>query len=231
MTTMQQLAPSQASAEVPINENFETISWAGMYGKRHLPSPGLTWGYYGGVWGGVTVADNTLTLTNAATNYIVVLRATGAISVATTTANWNNSALYGRVYRIVTASGQVTSVEDHRCGPFGIFAEQRAVFVALTYSATINLDCLYAQRVKSAELTMTGNATLANPTNMVDGLQIVIPIKQDATGSRLLTYGIKWKFPGGAPALSTAANARDVLSGVYDLGTDTILGRLDKAFA
>ena len=85
--TMQVLASAQASAQVPINENFETIDHQSVYGKRHPVTTGLTWGYYGGRWGGLSVADGTLTLTNAATNYNVVLRSTGVPSVSTAATN------------------------------------------------------------------------------------------------------------------------------------------------
>jgi hypothetical protein len=62
-------------------------------------------------------------------------------------------------------------------------------------------------------VTLTGNATLANPTNLVAGQCGQIFVTQDSTGSRTLTYGSNWKFPGGnAPTLTTTAGATDVLS-------------------
>jgi hypothetical protein len=117
---MQTLSASQVSPETPLNENFETLEHQAVYGKRQPATTGLTWGYYGGRWGGVSVADGTLTLTNAASNYLVVLRSTGAISTSTATTNWNNTAEYARVYKITTAGSVVTAVEDHRAGPFGV---------------------------------------------------------------------------------------------------------------
>ena len=117
---MQTLSSSQTSPEVPINENFETLDHQSVYGKRHPVTTGLTWGYWGGRWGGFSIADGTLTLTNAATNYVVVLRSTGAISVSTSATNWNNSTLYVRVYQITTSGGAVTAVQDHRAGPGGV---------------------------------------------------------------------------------------------------------------
>ena len=80
---MQQLSSSQVSPEVPINENFESLDHQAVYGKAHATTSGLTWGYYGGRWGGTAITAATLTLTNAATNYIVVDRSTGTISVST----------------------------------------------------------------------------------------------------------------------------------------------------
>jgi hypothetical protein len=66
-------------------------------------------------------------------------------------------------------------------------------------------------------VTLGGNRTLANPTNLATGGTYVWVIRQDATGSRTLSYGSLFKFPGGtAPTLTTTASAVDVLSAVYD---------------
>lgn len=112
--------PPPATAEVIVNDNFAALLALFTYSKRAPVTSGLTWGYYGGMWNGNTIADGTLTLTNAATNYIVAHRSTGALSVATTTTNWNDSATYARVYALVVAGSVVTSVQDHRIGPLGV---------------------------------------------------------------------------------------------------------------
>jgi len=117
---LQQIStPPSATAEVQVNENFETMSHMSVYGKRQSVTSGLTWGYYGGLWGGITVADGTVTLTNAATNYLVVARGTGAVSVSTAATNWNDGSGYARLYRLTTAGSVVTAAEDHRAGPVG----------------------------------------------------------------------------------------------------------------
>jgi hypothetical protein len=64
---MQQLAPRQDDAEVPINENFETLQWASIFGKRHPGTSGLVWAYYGGVWGGSAIADGDIETTWSST--------------------------------------------------------------------------------------------------------------------------------------------------------------------
>jgi hypothetical protein len=66
-------------------------------------------------------------------------------------------------------------------------------------------------------VTLGGNRTLDNPSNLTAGFTYVWNINQDGTGNRTLAYGSVWKFPGGvAPVLSTGANAEDTLSCVYD---------------
>ncbi len=117
---MKQLTnPPQSAAPTIVNENFDTLDWAAVYGKRPDGTNGLTWGYYGGRWGGFAVADGTLSLTNG-TNYITVARATGVISVSTSITNWNTPASHMRVYLITVASGAITAVEDHRAGAGGV---------------------------------------------------------------------------------------------------------------
>lgn len=119
---LQQLSASQVNPEVIINENFEVLDHVGVFGKEHATSTGLTWGYNGGRWGGTAITAGSVTLTNAATNYVVMLRSSGAVSVSTATTNWNNTALYARLYKLTTAGSVVTATEDHRAGPFGPFA-------------------------------------------------------------------------------------------------------------
>jgi hypothetical protein len=94
---------------------------------------------------------------------------------------------------------------------------------ALTDGATITPDF---SANNGFSVTLGGNRTLANPTNIVAGQSGVILITQDATGSRTLSYGSYWKFPGGtAPTLTTTANAVDALA--YFVGSST---QIDTVF-
>lgn len=88
-------------------------------------------------------------------------------------------------------------------------AAQRGGVSALTDGATITPDFGVANNFS---VTLGGNRTLANPTNLTAGQSGVIVITQDGTGSRTLAYGSYFKFPTGtAPTLTTTANAVDVL--------------------
>lgn len=81
-------------------------------------------------------------------------------------------------------------------------------FGTITDGATVTLDL--AVNVNYT-WTIGGNRTLANPSNMVVGMRGTIRITQDGTGNRTLSFGSKWKKPGGSIALSTAAGAIDRL--------------------
>lgn len=120
MPNLNQISSDQISAEVIVNENFESLEHQAVYGKRHPTTSGLTWGYCGGRWGGFAITAGTVTLTGSSTNYLVVAIATGVLSTSTTTTNWNNDTDYVRVYRITTSSTVVTATEDHRAGPGGV---------------------------------------------------------------------------------------------------------------
>ena len=89
-------------------------------------------------------------------------------------------------------------------------AAQRGSVSALTDGATITPDFAVANNFS---VTLGGNRTLANPTNLTAGQSGVITITQDGTGSRTLAYGSYWKFASGtAPTLTTTASAVDVLA-------------------
>jgi hypothetical protein len=125
---LQSISESQASPEIPLNENFETLDFLSVYGKNPDTTTGLTWGYYGGRWGDFDITAGTLTLTGEGsptpTNYIVVNRSTGAISVSTAITNWNDTASYARVYKVRTNASAVLSngIDDYRAGPYGVIA-------------------------------------------------------------------------------------------------------------
>jgi hypothetical protein len=88
---------------------------------------------------------------------------------------------------------------------------------ALTDASTIAVDMSVGNNFS---VTLGGNRTLGNPTNLTAGQSGVIFITQDGTGSRTLAYSSYWDFPSQtAPTLTTTANAVDVL--VYTVRSST----------
>jgi hypothetical protein len=93
-------------------------------------------------------------------------------------------------------------------------AQQNFARQALTDGASIAWNLATQQM---ASVTLAGNRTLANPTNMVNGGKYELIITQDGTGSRTLAYGSAYLFQGGfEPVLSTGAGAKDILSCTSD---------------
>ena len=110
---MQTISSSQASAEVPINENFINVLWAELGARNPVTSTGLTWGYKGGQWivngAATTIADGTVALTASVTNYVAINQA-GTVVVTATTPN----PLHAPLYTVVTGTSAVTSYTDTR---------------------------------------------------------------------------------------------------------------------
>jgi len=85
----------------------------------------------------------------------------------------------------------------------------RANIVTLSDGANIAYDM---DDGNNATVTLGGNRTLDNPSNITVGQSGSIFIVQDGTGSRTLSFGSAFDFAGGtAPTLTTAANAVDRL--------------------
>lgn len=97
-------------------------------------------------------------------------------------------------------------------------AQQSIPVTTLTDGANISWNL---NNGNTAQVTLGGNRTLDNPTNMVNGGTYILKVTQDGTGSRTLSYGANylWANGGTAPTLSTAAGAVDILT-FYSDGTN-----------
>jgi len=103
-------------------------------------------------------------------------------------------------------------------GPYatkGEYSKQQYFdLTSLTDASSIGWDLSINQ---VAQVILTDNRALANPTNKEAGATYVLIVKQDGSGSRTLSYGSEYKFPSGtAPTLSTGANDVDILCFVSD---------------
>lgn len=93
--------------------------------------------------------------------------------------------------------------------------------------ASFSWDCGADQVL---QVTLSANSTISFPTNAQRGATYILVVKQDATGSRTLSYTNQsgqqtngsWKWPGGTtPTLTTTAGKRDILTFYFD-GTDML---------
>ncbi len=110
-------------------------------------------------------------------------------------------------------------------------AHPKVTVVNAAATGTVTLDCAAAD---VWDLTLTGNVTLAfsNPPALLDNSEKVIILRQDATGSRLLTAPAGWKFVGGSKTLTTTASAIDKITLRKDPTVAAqYLGVLEKAYA
>ena len=79
-------------------------------------------------------------------------------------------------------------------------------------SGAVNIDL---SAYTAFKMTVTGAFSL-NIQNQVTGQSFIIIIKQDATGSRTVTWPGTMLFSEGFKTISTAANATDFLTAYYD---------------
>ncbi len=191
----QQLAVSQGNYELRINEQFDAVSPAQLYGRDARTSEALDFGYLGGRWGGFEVADGVFpSLAPSTTHYMAVLRSTGAASISTSITNWNNSTLYARAYLITTGASSVTSYEDHRAGPGGV-AVANAV------------DTNWKTPVRAATAVAGTLASSFENGDTVDGVVLAtgdrILIKNQAAGAENGIYVVN---ASGAPTRADDAN-------------------------
>jgi len=134
--------------------------------------------------------------------------------------NWLRLDRSGQTPSLLTISvntqitGQITGALNHQ--------QTYCDYSVATDGATVTFNLLLSD---VHAVTLGGNRTLAL-SNAHAGQRFMVTLKQDATGSRTVTWwsGISW--PGGTvPTLTTTANKSDVFEFLCT-GTNTYIGRV-----
>ena len=176
----------------------------------------------------LTVSGNTtLGATGKTISTTGLLAHTGRATISTNLAVTGNSSVTGNqtvsgtqtITGLLTASGRLTvgtnlTVTGNTVLGTNIDDSTSAYKTqTLTDGATITWN---AASGRIATVTLGGNRTMAAPTNLKAG-HYTLTVIQDGSGSRTLTWNGAFKWPAQtAPTLSTAANARDILTFVSD---------------
>ncbi len=105
--------------------------------------------------------------------------------------------------------------------------QQASTPTALTDATNISVNALNGNVFT---VTLGGNRTLDNPSNLAAGQTFMFVITQDGTGGRTLAYGSAYNFGiEGTPTLSTGAGKIDVISCLV-LSTSKISCTILKGF-
>ena len=101
---------------------------------------------------------------------------------------------------------------------------QRGLVNIISYATGIALDLSTSNNF---QITLSGNTTLQNPTNITSGQAGIVSIIQ-STGSNTMAFGSYWQYPGGSgsvPSLTSTSGSTDVLA-YYVVNTTKIAYRL-----
>jgi hypothetical protein len=211
-----QIVNATASPEVQINENFSTLSASALFGRRQPATTGLAWGFYGGYFDSVLVADGTVSLTASATNYIVANRSTGVVSASTATTNWNNTVTFARLFVVATSSTGVTSAQDHRVGPKGIFGggggEGGGPLDWNEQTASYTLGLVDAEGAVAMNVASANTVTVPPESSVAFPIGTSILIYQEGAGATTITAG-------AGVTLRARAGLTQVLNGQYAMAT------------
>ena len=121
----------------------------------------------------------------------------------------------GNVTYAKLATADIAAAADFRANTASHILDTNGVWnaaaeVSVAYAASVALD--FSTGFNFAIGSLTGNITLANPTNTKVGQSGYIRLVQDATGSRTISYGTSWKKGSAfSSTLSTAASSVDYI--------------------
>lgn len=178
-----------------VNDALNAVKWAEVYGEDPENTDPEVYAYLPGRWGGFTIAADSEALTDDATNYVVVARATGVLSVATSTTNWDDADDYARVARVVLASGARTDVEDFRAGPQGVHGQAGSGGGGGSTQGKQAIYIAAAAMTPSVSGGCAALATIASAANQPD----IQTIDFDATTQEFAQFGFVMpkKWDGG----------------------------------
>ena len=200
---LDELSVSQLSKEATINAALDAMSQGAIFGRRASTTTGVTWGYHGGMFRRgdgtlVAVANGTLTLTDAATNYLEV-SGDGTVSANTTGFTAGRLPLYS----VTVSGGAVTAYTDYRTGAQGVFRAGRHI-VTLAYAASLTVD--WALGYDVVRVTLTGNLALSF-TNGGDGQLLMLELTQGGAGGHSVTLPGDVRYSTDLPSFAPTATA------------------------
>lgn len=175
-----------------------------------------------------TISGVTVTGTNAQFTNITGISGVFTTSVSGATVTGTNFGVGTGGIRFSDGSTQTAAVSTSNfatlTGAQTFTGGQRGAVVVQSYSTGIALDFSSGTNF---QITLTGNTTLQNPTNVSSGQGGIITVIQ-GTGNNTMAFGSNWNYPGGSgsvPAITTTSGAVDLIA-YYTRSTTNIAFRL-----
>ena len=151
--------------------------------------------------------SGTIAIGNSSTGNVSIGAGGGGLTVA------NSFTATGLVTFADLATTALATTSNYFSGANNVVVPASVIYQAettTTFAASIAFD--FSTFINTA-VTLTGNITTMTLNNVKAGQAGTIALIQDSTGGRTAVFNSIFKFAGGStPALSTTANAVDVLS-------------------
>jgi hypothetical protein len=141
---------------------------------------------------------------------------TGGASLAAYAVVTGGTTATNQVQQVATLGNAGNPLVSGGPGAVPDFGALATVVIGLTDAATILVNAAAGNQLT---VTLAGNRTMGIPSNPIDGQVIIFELKQDATGSRTVTWtsgaGGYAFGTGSAPTLTTTAGATDYVGFRY----------------
>lgn len=162
------------------------------------------------VTGGTTAGNNAMSFPSVSGNGLPFI---GAVLPAGYTLTVGGTAFIGPIFVQFQYNGSTWNTVSVYT------AADRPRMATLTDAATIAVDATLGGVFS---VTLGGNRTLGNPTNARDGQRLTFRIRQDGTGSRVLTLDTKYRLGTdiASVTLTTTPNKTDYLTVQYSATDD-----------
>lgn len=218
-TLFQQIAAA-LNWNLRTNENFISIAPAGLYGVDPTTTTGLTLGYLGGLFNGVTPANGTVVLTASTTNYVVAHKTTGVVSAATTNTNFINTAVYLPLYTVLTGGSTITTITDYRQS-YGALVTATTAWGAITGTLSAQTDLQAALDAKAPVGIPQNSQSTAYTLVLADANKHILHPSADTTARTFtIPANSSVAYPIGTAITFVNQNAAGVLT--IAITTDTM---------
>ncbi|ARK56315.1 hypothetical protein BOC36_24920 [Burkholderia pseudomallei] len=226
-TLLDTIATNQSNKEAVVNALLDAASPSMLWGRHASACSGLTWGYYGGWYGGAQINNGTLTLTASTTNYVYANASTGAVSVNTT--GFPAGAI--PLYTIVTGTTTATGYTDQRSNQAAA-ATSAAVYDVGGYieglpNASETVWQFYSPRAWTLPAGASGGAKAGTAATA----STTFTLKQNGTSVGTIVFSASGTTGTVSITSSTAIASGDLLALVAPATPDTTLADIAFTFA